>query len=142
MKRSYNYRKITACILAVAMLAAFSATAFASPYIDTKTANTTWGTLTGEVWVWNDDTGYDISCTATINSTQNMANMHADFEVFNYLTGARFLNKYPADKANSKTVTAHNWYPKSYLNARITVYGCAEVQHTTSRAVYPQVSGV
>ncbi|MDR2712234.1 MAG: hypothetical protein LBB91_03865 [Clostridiales bacterium] len=133
-------KKVIALVMAVVMILTLSVPALSA--YDRKTLRTPYGTLTGTVYVFNDaPNGVLFGIEGSVNSNSKFNTMYGSIEVFDYNTGARRGTKQHYYSYNDNFVSGNYWLSNSACPLPVTVYGCAEVRHTNSYAVYPTLYG-
>lgn len=145
MKR--KFKPFLACLLAVVMLTAFAAPAFAVSASDIKTLQTPYGELTADI-SWSNFGGYNsagnLHCRVElVNPTISNYTLVMSYEIIDYFTGASLKNRSYTDSRDGIISKIDNYIPSSVpLPSKISIYACGEVRAASSYAVWPRVYGV
>ncbi|MCL1807991.1 MAG: hypothetical protein FWG31_09860 [Oscillospiraceae bacterium] len=138
-----KFKNLTACLLAVVMLTAAFAIPASAYARDEKTLQTPYGELFGSLTFFRDS-GITISSMlieCKLLNRYDVDKVIATYEIVDYLTGAS-LKKESRTGENTWGMSFSKDYPKSDFPGKVTIFGCSEIRHTNSYAVWPRLVNV
>lgn len=137
-------KSLVSCLLAVIMITAmFAVPSLAA--VDERTLQTPYGPLKGLLFLHRTNFGLvQVSAEAELTNGFNANVIIATFEIVEYYTGSPCAQVAETYYNYNRVVANQNYNYANYpiIPSLVTVYGCAEVRHTNSYAVWPRLIGV